>query len=111
MKILRYWKTVEIGVGKLTFYIVPVQTVTQDHALFDKIVEAVKVCGFSYSLSEETEIERGEGNIKEPSEHGPSRQPYGCGAFVNDLFYGDQADSTKATHRWDGYSWRQIKLL
>lgn len=58
MKILRYWKTVEIGVGKITFDIVPMQTVTEDQAFFGRIVEAVKACGFSYLLFEEVEIER-----------------------------------------------------
>jgi len=59
MKILRYWKTIDMpGVAGCTVKIVPVTSVTSNEAFFDKIVEAVKATDFSYTIEEVKIIER-----------------------------------------------------
>jgi len=30
------------------------------------------------------------------------------GAYPGDIFFGDEDDSTKATHRWDGQRWKSL---
>lgn len=54
MKILRYWLDCEILPG-IRFNIVPEQIRKSDEGFFDQIVDAVRLSGFPYTLTEQTE--------------------------------------------------------
>lgn len=54
MKILRYWKQVELLPG-VTYFLVNSE-VTSDKAFFDQIYKAVKESDFDYVVIERTEI-------------------------------------------------------
>ena len=52
MKILKYWKEVELEPWA-KFMIVPERIVQEPHTLFDKIVEVVRASDYSYILYEQ----------------------------------------------------------
>ena len=56
MKILKWWKDVPLGLGAITFKVVPPQEVNESHAGFNLIVEAVKKSDCDYILYEQTDI-------------------------------------------------------
>lgn len=55
MKILRYWKVVNLSPEMpVTYELVPSTEINSTHPFFDQIFEQVKTAGFSYVLREVT---------------------------------------------------------
>lgn len=54
MKILKYWKDIQLEPWA-TFKYIPEQTVDETHVFFDKVVAKVKASDCSYVLYEQTD--------------------------------------------------------
>jgi hypothetical protein len=55
MKVLKYWKTVPLGLAGFTYELVPMREVREDESAFKYIVDVVKASDCDYTITEHSQ--------------------------------------------------------